>query len=45
MAAKSKVGISGQKLHSPNRRKKTRQGNGANSKASHGRKLMRGQGK
>lgn len=37
--------INGQKLHSPNRRKKTRQGNGANSKASHGRKLMKGQGK
>lgn len=45
MAAKSKVGISGQKLHESNRRKKTRQGNGANSKASHGRKLRKGQGK
>jgi hypothetical protein len=45
MAAKSKVGVSGQKLHQPNNRKRTRQGNGANSKPSHGRKLSRGQGK
>jgi hypothetical protein len=44
MATKNKT-INGQKLLVPNRRKKTRQGNGANSKASHGRKLSRGQGK
>jgi hypothetical protein len=44
MAVKSKIGISGQKLHKPRRNKKTRQGNGANSKPSHGRKLKRGQG-
>lgn len=37
--------INGQKLHQPNKSKRTRQGNGANSKASHGRKLRKGQGK
>jgi len=45
MAAKSKIGISGQKLIVPNKSKRTRQGNGKNSKPSHGRKLKIGQGK
>jgi hypothetical protein len=45
MAAKSKIGVSGQKLFSPGRPKKTKQGQGKNSKASHGRKKTRGQGK
>jgi hypothetical protein len=45
MASKSKVGISGQKLFTPGKPKKTRQGDGANSKANHGRKQSRGQGK
>jgi hypothetical protein len=45
MAARSKVGISGQKLFTPGKPKNTRQGNGKNSKPSHGRKLRRGQGK
>jgi hypothetical protein len=45
MAAKSKIGISGQKLFTPGKPKKSRQGNGKNSKASHGRKLRKGQGK
>ncbi len=45
MAARSKVGISGQKQLVPNKSKRTRQGNGKNSKASHGRKLKIGQGK
>jgi hypothetical protein len=45
MAAKSKVGISGQKLFSPGKPKKTRQGQGHNSKANHARKQLRGQGK
>lgn len=45
MAAKSKVGVSGQKLFVPNKSKRTRQGNGKNSKTSHGRKLRIGQGK
>jgi len=45
MAAKAKIGISGQKLHLPNKSKRTRQGNGKNSKPSHGRKLKIGQGK
>lgn len=45
MAARSKVGISGQKLFTPGKPKATRQGNGKNSKPSHGRKLRKGQGK
>jgi len=45
MAVKSKIGISGQKLHETRNNKKARQGNGKNSKPSHGRKLSRGQGK
>jgi hypothetical protein len=45
MAAKSKIGISGQKLFSPGKPKKSRQGQGKNSKANHGRKQWRGQGK
>jgi len=45
MATKSKIGISGQKQLVPNKSKRTRQGNGKNSKPSHGRKLSRGQGK
>jgi len=45
MSAKSKIGISGQKLIVPNKSKRTKQGNGKNSKPSHGRKLLRGQGK
>jgi len=45
MAAKSKIGISGQKLFMPSKPKKSRQGNGKNSKPSHGRKKLRGQGK
>jgi hypothetical protein len=45
MAAKSKIGISGQKLFAPGKPKLTRQGQGKNSKANHGRKQLRGQGK
>jgi hypothetical protein len=45
MAAKSKIGISGQKLFTPGKPKKSAQGQGKNSKPSHGRKKMRGQGK
>jgi len=45
MAVKSKIGISGQQHHESRNNKKTRQGNGKNSKASHGRKLLKGQGK
>jgi hypothetical protein len=45
MAAKSKIGISGQKLFTPGKPKKTAQGQGKNSRPSHGRKKMRGQGK
>jgi len=45
MAAKSKIGISGQKLHQVGKPKLTKQGQGKHSKASHGRKLSRGQGK
>jgi hypothetical protein len=44
MAARSKT-LNGQKLLVPNKRKRTRQGNGANSKPNHGRKQPRGQGK
>jgi hypothetical protein len=45
MAAKSKIGISGQKLFSPGKPKRSRQGQGKNSKPNHGRKQTRGQGK
>jgi len=45
MAAKSKVGISGQKLFTPGKPKRTTQGQGKNSRANHGRKQLRGQGK
>jgi hypothetical protein len=45
MAAKSKIGISGQKLFTPGKPKKSAQGQGKNSKPNHGRKKMRGQGK
>lgn len=45
MASKSKIGISGQKLHTPAKPKRTLQGDGKNSKPNHGRKLSRGQGK
>lgn len=45
MAVKSKIGISGQKLHQEGRPKRTRQGQGKNSKPSHGRKRLRGQGR
>ena len=45
MAVKSKVGASGTKLIIPKRPKRTKQGDGAHSKPSHGRKLSRGQGK
>lgn len=45
MAVKSKIGISGQKFHEEGRPKKTRQGQGKNSRPSHGRKQTRGQGR
>jgi len=45
MATKSKVGVSGQKLHESRNNKRTRQGQGRNSRPSHGRKMSRGQGK
>ena len=45
MAAKSKVGISGQKLFTPGKPKRTTQGQGKNSRSNHGRKQLRGQGK
>jgi len=45
MAAKSKVGISGQKLFTPGKPKRSAQGQGKNSKPNHGRKQTRGQGK
>ena len=45
MAAKSKVGISGQKLFTPGKPKRSAQGQGKNSKPNHGRKPLRGQGK
>lgn len=45
MAVKSKIGISGGKRLIIGKPKRTRQGQGKNSKASHGRKLSRGQGK
>jgi hypothetical protein len=43
MAVKAKTGTG--KVEITPKRKKTRQGNGQHSKPSHGRKLMRGQGK
>jgi hypothetical protein len=44
MAVKAKTGLSGTVRKKPVP-KLTRQGNGARSKPSHGRKLMRGQGR
>ena len=44
MAVRSKTGTA-PLLHQPGEPKLTRQGNGARSKPSHGRKLGRGQGK
>lgn len=44
MAVKSKIGLSGVQFV-PGKPKRTKQGNGKNSKPSHGRKLLRGQGK
>jgi len=45
MAVRSKTGVSAQKLKKITKPKLTRQGDGKNSKANHGRKLSRGQGK
>ena len=45
MATKTKIGINGQKLIEVRSNKKTRQGQGRNSRPSHGRKMRRGQGK
>jgi len=45
MAVRSKIGVSAQKLKKPTKPKLTCQGQGKNSKPSHGRKLLRGQGK
>lgn len=45
MAPKSKVGLSGGKRLIVGKPKRTRQGDGKNSKPSHGRKPSRGQGK
>jgi len=44
MAVKSKTGLARLQFK-PGKPKKTRQGNGQHSKASHGRKKYRGQGK
>ena len=44
MAVKSKVGVKAIQ-HVPGKPKRTRQGNGQHSLASHGRKKLRGQGK
>jgi len=44
MAVKSKVGASSSKRLIISKPKRTRQGQGKNSKSSHGRKLSRGQG-
>jgi hypothetical protein len=44
MAVRSKTGTAPLQ-HQPGKPKLTRQGNGARSKRSHGRKLRRGQGK
>jgi hypothetical protein len=44
MVVRSKTGT-GAIVHEPGKPKLTRQGNGARSKPSHGRKLLRGQGK
>jgi hypothetical protein len=46
MAAKSKTGISGTRTQLPQSKpKRTKQGQGAHSKPSHGRKKLRGQGR
>lgn len=45
MAVKSKQGAASSKRVIVSRPKRTRQGNGQNSKPSHGRKLLRGQGR
>jgi hypothetical protein len=45
MATNSKKNISGGKLLIAGKPKRTHQGNGRNSKSSHGRKKLRGQGK
>jgi len=45
MAVKSKIGTASNKRVIVSKPKGTRQGNGRNSKPSHGRKLLRGQGK
>jgi hypothetical protein len=45
LAVKSKAGASSSKRIIIRKPKTTKQGQGKNSKASHGRKLMRGQGK
>jgi len=44
MAVKSKTAL-GRVEHQPGRPKRTRQGQGQHSKASHGRKKLRGQGR
>jgi hypothetical protein len=44
MAVRSKTGT-GAILHEPGKPKLTKQGQGRHSKPSHGRKLLRGQGK
>lgn len=45
MAVKAKTGALGRIQHKPGPPKKTRQGQGQHSYASHGRKKRRGQGK
>ena len=45
MAVKSKIGTSSSKRVIVSKPKRTRQGQGKNSKPSHGRKLSRGQGR
>ena len=45
MATKSKTALGREEFMSRAKYKHTRQGNGKRSKPSHGRKLMRGQGK
>lgn len=44
MAVKSKTAL-GRVEHTPGRPKRTRQGQGQHSKANHGRKKLRGQGR
>ena len=45
MASKSKIGVSGQKLHTPGKPKTTSIGQGKNSRpARRGKKPLRGQG-